>query len=222
MTTNESIIERLAFGANPSSVDRDNGIIRGVVLAEKGPFQSGRGEFDDNSLKAIARLGASAAGSGGLSSNYGHHDDLGSPDAIDSYLGRMKNVRLDGDKVRGDLHLADSAFLNPAGGTSRGEYLLARAAEDPSSFGSSLQLRADKTFRLDSRGRRMVDADGEPLAPIWTPTEILGSDIVAKGDATPGGLLSARSADWRRMTAGEKTLWLARRRWRNRKRRAAC
>lgn len=166
--------------ANPVGVDEENKVIRGYVVAEVGPFKSGRGQFTHESLEAI--VGLMLANPEGTKVRYGHPDGT-SEQALDSFIGWDKNPRIDGGKVRADLHLSPVAFLPPKnGGISRGEYLLTRAKLEPASLSSSLALDADEMF-LSSQ---------EP--PIWTPTVIWASDIVDDGDAVHGAFLSAEDA----------------------------
>lgn len=204
--TSTEILRSAASSANPVGVDRENNVIKGYIVAQRGQFKTGRGEFSDQSLAAIAKL---MNASGGVPSNYGHQQDPGSSATLDAFIGVAKNARVDGDKVRADLHLSPVAMLPDSTGHSRGERLMLRAESAPGSFGSSLVLMADKQFRLDNRGHRKTDQQGNVLAPIWMPTAISGSDVVAIGDATNGFLAS---------DAPDESDELIRARWRNKKR----
>lgn len=174
---------RAGIASGVIGVDEDNKIINGYVVAQLGQFRTGRGEFDRASLAAIVKLINESPD--GVVVNYGHHENVGTPDAMDAFLGRAKNARVDGDSVRADLHFNPTAFLSHTGGVSRGERLMQRAKTDPGSFGSSLRLAVDK--RPGARGK----------PPTWHPVEIQSSDIVYIGDAVHGGILSAndRAAD---------------------------
>lgn len=186
-TCNSTEMLRAApVSANPVGVDRENNVINGYIVAQLGVFKTARGEFTSDSLKAIAKL-MNNAGSG-VPVNYGHHQDAGSSDTLDAFLGMSKNARVDGDKVRADLH-----FMPDASG--RAEKLMQRAEHAPGSFGSSLVLQAEKLHRLDNRGHRKLSADGSPLPPIWMPLAVMGSDVVAVGDAVHGGFLSPDEGD---------------------------
>lgn len=176
--------------ANPSTrgaigVDREKEIINGYVVAQRGPFKSdGRGEFDDQALAKIVELGNAAPA--GLKVRLSHPTE--SDDGAGKFLGRSKHFRLDGDKVRADLHIAGSSHKTPSG--DLGGYVMDRAEEDPTSFGSSLVLRTDKQMRLNADGTRMLGPDGQPLPPLWRPTELHASDVVDEGDAVHDGFLS--------------------------------
>lgn len=181
---------------NPVGVDSEQKVIFGYVVAQAGTFKTGRGEFDGESLAAIASL--INAQPDGVVVNYGHHENVGSPEALDAFLGRAKNARVEGDKVRADLHFNPVAFLAHNGGVSRGERLLERARTDPGSFGSSLVVAVDKR----RNGTR---------PPLWRPLAIQSSDVVYIGDAVHGGILSADDDQ----AQADEDLRL---RWRNRKR----
>jgi hypothetical protein len=170
-------------------VDREAGIVYGHVLAEAGPFKSkGRGEFDGTSLDRIVELAAKTPA--GLKSRFTHPTLSG--DGLGKFLGRDKNVRRDGDKVRADLHLDRTALdTPPSGGKPLGHYVMDLAMSDPDAFGSSLVLKADKEIRLLSDGTAQKDEKGNALPPLWRPTALRACDVVDEGDAVHGGFLSA-------------------------------
>lgn len=192
----------------PVGVDRENKVIRGYVVAELGHFKTpGRGQFTRESLNKIVSLyGEKPAG---LKSRF-THPNLSS-DGLGSFLGRSKGGYLDGDKVRADLHLAESAFLSPKG--DLGSYVLNLAEEDADAFSSSLVLQVDRIPIKDEKGKLLTDDNGEPLAPIWMPTQLHASDVVDTGDAVnsflsidagelPDGLVRMASAGLDRMFPG--------------------
>lgn len=166
-------------------VDRDAKVIRGYVMAQKGLFKSeGRGQFDDRSLDLIVKLANQAPlRDRGLRSRWTH--PTLSADGLGKHLGRAYNVRRDGDKVRGDLHLSETAFEgNPNG--NLGQYVLDLAEEDPDAISSSLVLDTDYEFLRDDKGRAKKDADGNEIPPVWLPKKLFASDIVDTGDAVDG------------------------------------
>ncbi len=178
------------FLGRPVGVDRENGVIRGFVMAQLGYFKSeGRGQFTDESLNKI--VGLAAQKSAGLRSRF-THPSLSS-DGLGSYLGRAKGAYRDGDKVRGDLHLDPTSFDTPQG--NLGDYVLRLAESDPEAMSSSLVLKTDQQYVLDEKGRPKLDANGNEIPPIWLPTELLASDIVDTGDAVDGLLSAGVQAD---------------------------
>lgn len=186
-----------------STVDREAKIIRGFVVAQLGPFRTaGRGEFDDRSLKHIRRLMLSMPD--GLPSYYGHPTKE-NPEQLGKFLGRARDPRIEaititrnGEKkevqaVLADMHLSPTAFeSNPNGNI--GGYVMELAASDPKAFATSLVLEAAKEHRL-SRGRPVVDEQGNPLPPLWRPLALGSIDVVQIGEAVDSFLPSRLSAD---------------------------
>jgi hypothetical protein len=172
----------LSSSDNQIGVDREKRIIYGRVVAELGPFKSpGRGEFTMESLQKIVELGN--AEPGGLRSRFKHPS--ASDDGLGKYLGRDKNFRLDGTKVRADFHIAKIAMKSPpeGGGTPYGEYVMELANNDPGALSSSLVLTYKSEYRLNEDGTRQKDATGNPLPPVWMPSKLYAIDVVDTGDA---------------------------------------
>ncbi len=170
--------EALQVQGGVLGVDREAKVLRGFVMAQAGPFKSeGRGEFDQQSLEAI--VGLANARNSGLKSRFAH--PTMSDDGLGKFLGRVRNARLDGNKVRGDLHLDPTSFNTPSG--NLGGYVLDLAESDPAALSSSLVLKVKKEYRLNSDGTKQIDANGKPLPPLWRPTALHASDIVDTGDA---------------------------------------
>lgn len=181
-------------------VDREKNVIGGVILAEEGPFKSeGRGEFDRKAIRSIVKMGNEKTG--GLKSRFSH--PTASDDGLGKHLGRMKNLRSDTvmreagtDEsgkplmkemliVRGDLHLDQTALEEPpGGGKPLGQYVMDLAESDPDAFGTSLVLQKNDEYRLDKQGKPLRDPEGNDLPPLWIPTKLHASDVVAEGDAT--------------------------------------
>lgn len=192
---------RASTAGKTVGVDREKNVINGVILAEEGPFKSeGRGEFDRKAIRAIVKLAGERKG--GLKSRW-THPGLSS-DGLGKHLGRVKNVRSDtvlrevgkDDSgaplmkevlvARGDLHFDQTALEEPVGGGKPlGIYVMDLAESDPDAFGTSLVLKAEQAYRLDSQKRPLKDEKtGKELPPLWMPTELHASDVVDTGDAT--------------------------------------
>lgn len=182
--------ESLKATGKPVGVDRKANIILGYVVAQRGPFKSeGRGEFDDASLSRIVEL--MNAKQGGTKSRFGHPDM--SSDGLGKFLGRSHDARVDGDRVRADLHLSPSSFNTPSG--NLGQYVMDLAESDPEALSSSLVLKVDREFRLNTDGTKKADDKGQPLPPLWRPKQVHASDIVETGDAVDGLLSAGVDAD---------------------------
>lgn len=182
-------------------IDRENGIIYGVILAEEGPFKSeGRGEFDRKAIRSIVKMANDKPG--GLKARW-THPGLSS-DGLGKFLGRYKGVRSDtvlrdagkdaNDKplmkellvARGDLHFDKTALDQPPEGGNKplGVYVMDLAESDPDAFGTSLVLQVNEEYRLDKDGRPLKDDKGDDMPPLWIPTVLHANDVVDEGDAT--------------------------------------
>lgn len=182
------------------TVDREKGIVHGVILAEEGPFKDKRGEFDKAGIRkavTLAKLKPS-----GLKARF-THPSLSS-DGLGKFLGRYHDVRSDtvlreaghdaaGKPLtqerlvmRGDLHIDQTALQEPpGGGKPLGTYVMDLAESDSDAFGASLVLQKVEEYRLDSKKRPLKDeATGEDLPPLWMPTSLHACDVVDDGDAT--------------------------------------
>jgi hypothetical protein len=192
---------RASATARPIGVDRKANVLRGYVVAQLGPFKSlGRGEFDQESLDAIVKLGNELKQ--GLKSRFSHPTEC--DDGLGKHLGRTRDlfmsdaVNADGVKVpavRGDLYFDQTALDQPpAGGKPLGIYVMDLAESDPDALSSSLVLRVRREIRLNPDGTRRKDDKGEELPPLWRPEKLRASDIVDTGDAVDG-LLSEGMTD---------------------------
>jgi hypothetical protein len=162
------------------AVDRQARVLRGYVVAQEGHFKTaGRGQFTRASLAKIVSLGA---GPRGLKSRFTHPSM--SSDGLGSFLGRAHGLRLDGDRVRADLHFDPTASTGPKGDLAG--YVMDLAESDPDALSSSLVLATDKVEAVDARGRPALDDKGDPAPPVWLPTKLMASDIVDTGDAVDG------------------------------------
>ena len=190
------------IGAQALSVDRSQNIIRGVVLAQEGPFKTkGRGAFDQASLKTIkAAINKMPKG---MPSRFAHPELFRDP--IGTRVGYFKNpqmshvaVERDGKQVllhavRADLHIYKFALKNSRdGGTPYGTQLMDMVEEDPASLSTSLVLSADMEYQMDPATKKMEsDANGDPLPPLWRPKQVLASDFVDRGEAVDSALSAA-------------------------------
>ena len=192
---------RVGNTSRPVEVDRDANVIRGMVIAQEGPFKSeGRGEFNGKAIREIVKM-AKADHPEGLKSRFAHPTE--SDDGIGKLLGRVKNpfiAKMEKDDVeilvaRGDLHMNPTAMEEPpGGGRPLGDYVMALAESDPDALSSSLIIEPREEMRLDKKDRPMLDDEGAELPPLWFPVRLHASDIVDTGDAVDG-LLSAETLD---------------------------
>lgn len=183
-------------------VDREANALRGMVIAQEGPFKTdGRGMFDLKGLKTMKALINKEPI--GLKSNFGHPNDSGDRASAPGYhLGRVKTpfidvlrIKRNGEEVlvnalRGDLFFDRTALEEPPqGGRPLGNYIMDLADSDPDALSTSVQIEADQEEQLDPKsGKPILDANGEPMPPLWHPRRLHASDLVNVGDAVDGVL----------------------------------
>jgi hypothetical protein len=178
---------RVNLRANVSSfgsvtVDAEAGIIRGASVMTIGPALGHGFELDRTSLEQLAA--AVKARGGSIKVRFKHpkmYEDGTLDDDLGTDVGTLSNVRIEGDRVRGDITLAEYATALPVYGDVR-SYLLKKAQHAPDSFGLSAVIEYEiEPVTIDGNTRlmaRISDADA--------------ADFVGSPAANPDGLLSTR------------------------------
>lgn len=178
---------RANLRANVSSfgnvtVDAEAGIIRGASVMTIGPALGHGFELDRTSLEQLAD--AIKARGGSIKVRFKHpkmHEDGSIDDDLGTDVGTLSNVRIEGDRVRGDITIAEYATALPVYGDVR-SYLLKKAQHAPDSFGLSAVIEYEiEPVTVDGNTRlmaRISDADA--------------ADFVGSPAANPDGLLSTR------------------------------
>lgn len=159
--------------------------INGLIIAEEGPFKSGRGRFNLQSLERIVSLGNDA--DRGIRKRAQHPN--ASDDGLGTGVGTETNYRIDKREngnhvVRADMLFSKAGMeMNPKGQTPWGPYLMSELAENPESFQNSIVLKYEEA-------EDELTGTDETLPPLWMPTSLRASDFVDTGDATHGDSLS--------------------------------
>jgi hypothetical protein len=162
-------------------IDKKAHVIKGFSVISLGEAQGHNLEIDHETLSLVVRHGN--AKENGIKSRFGHPNMSNSP--IGTYLGRVKNFRLDDERVRADLHISDAAFESPKG--DLGTYVEKLAETDPEMFGSSIVFPIkDKEPNEGETGIKDESGDFMDLA---RPTVLSGVDIV-DDPATGDGMFS--------------------------------
>ncbi|MCD0459949.1 hypothetical protein [Roseiconus lacunae] len=207
-----------ADGADPD-IDREGGkwnagIIRGVSLASVGEALGHGMWLDQTTIEQVAEY-AQSTGDTGLKCRFTHPGM--SSDGMGRHLGRLFDVRVEGEKAVGDLHFAESAHKTPDGDLA--EYCMMLTEEDPKAAGLSIvfhhDFNAEYEFQSDHeedyeyedhRGRtikskrfKSPDERNEHNYPHVRMNELRAADIVDEPAANPDGLFDrsplARQAD---------------------------
>lgn len=173
-------------------VDRKENIIFGANLMQVGDLNEGDArEWTVDSKTLFQAQQFMSQSNNGAKARFTHPNM--SSDGLGSYLGRWKNVIIDGDKLRGDLHLADAAFKSPQGDLAT--YVMDLAEEDPESFGVSLAPKLDHKDREAFKTKTKDDK-----WPIRF-TGVRAGDVVDTPAATTGGFFSLTTIDNRNLPA---------------------
>lgn len=182
------------------SIDREggkysSGLIRGLSLATVGEALGHGYWLDSQTIAQVEKL-ANASGSNGIKSRFTHPSM--SADGMGRHLGRLLNVRRDGDRVLGDLHLAASAHSTPDGDLA--EYVMQLAAEDPKAAGLSIAFMHDfdaeeefQASNLEGSEFRSPDPGNVKNYPHVRIAELRAADMVDEPAANPAGMFDSES-----------------------------
>lgn len=179
----------------PSKVDRKANIIFGANLMQVGDLNDGDARpwtVDAEALSQAQQI--MSRGNNGAKARFTHPNM--SNDGMGSYLGRWRNIRVDGGTLRADLHIADAAFRSPQG--DLGSYVLDLAESDPQAFGVSLATRLDYE-NLSEFERDNEREEGQKWPMRFA--DIRAADIVDEPAATRGGLFELTTPDLRNLPA---------------------
>lgn len=155
-----------AFSGMTGVVDKQNAIIFGVSLITSGLEAEGHSLFVDKTT--VTQLHAMASEMQKVPVTQNHEG------GIEDVNGYITNVRMDGDKLRGDWHLLHTHEETPT--------MLERAERQPTTFGLSLAFKGDPKGVLHN-GRQCARAE-----------KLLSADVVKRPAANPGGLFSAKDS----------------------------
>lgn len=159
-------------------VDEEAGIIRNASIMTIGPAMGHGFELDSTSLQQLV----STIGDG-VEVRFKHPRDA-SGDGFGTDVGFVRNVRIEGNQARGDIHLASYAKSLPGIGDAF-SYLIAKAKDAPASFGLSAVIDYEVEPVQVGGTRRL-------MARIF---DTLAVDFVGKPAANPQGLLSIATSE---------------------------
>lgn len=165
-------------------IDMEKEIIKGFIVCSLGVTHDARGEFDSTELDKLVMLGNKSKI--GMKSRFGH--PMMSSTALGTFLGRVRNFKRDGDHVRGDLYLDQSAHNTPDGDLS--QYVMDLAQSDPDAFGASMVIDWDPEFRKkkyrNEETKELKEVDDYSKPPFIRVNHMFAVDIVDDPAATNG------------------------------------
>ena len=163
--------------------------ILGVSIATTGEAVGHRLLFDQVTLSQLQQLASSKAT--GVKSRFTHPDWF--HDGLGKYLGRVRNFRVESEKLIGDLLISKSAHSSPAGDI--GQYVLDLAREDPAALGVSIVIDFDRIWPTTD-GKELPAAGGRPASaigqyPVARIKELYAADLVDEPALNPNGLFQS-------------------------------
>ena len=166
------------FNTSFEEINSSEGIIKGVVIAQKGEI-TGHGVWaDDTFLTQLVEKGKEYKA--GVKARFGHPNM--SSTALGTYLGRFKNYRVSNGQAIADLYIDNSAKKSPNGNLY--DYIFAMASENPDMFGASIVFKPDST-EFKKTGEK--DEDGKEKEIGYARiSQLLATDLVDEPAATDG------------------------------------
>jgi len=154
----------ITFAAAAGQIDAKAGLIRGVSLITEGPALGHGVMVDAKTLEQVKT--AAEAYDGGLKVKLDHNSGAG------DIVGFIDNLRIDGPKLLGDLHLLENS--------PHRAYILEIASKIPDTFGLSIAFS----------GPSEIGADKKTI--LQRCSEIYSVDIVSEPAANPTGFFSRK------------------------------
>ncbi len=164
------------------------GKLTGVSLIAKGEALGHDMWIDEMTLQQVAEFANQS--NNGIKSRFTHPSM--SADGMGRHLGRLRNVRVEGEKVIGDLHFAQSAHSTPEGDLA--EYVMQLAEEDPAAAGLSIVFEHDREAEqkyMSEYGETSFESPDENNyrnLPHVRLEKLRAADVVDEPAANPEGL----------------------------------
>jgi hypothetical protein len=154
----------ITFAASAGVIDAQTGIIRGVSLITKGPALGHGVMIDDKTLEQVKAAAEQYAG--GLKVKLDHSGGAG------DIVGYIDTLRIEGEKLLGDLHLLESSVHRA--------YILEIAERIPDTFGLSIAFSGPSEKSTDK------------LTTLQRCSEIYSVDLVSEPAANPNGFFARK------------------------------
>ena len=154
----------ICFATAAGSVDAASGTIRGVSLITEGPALGHGVQVDRTTLEQVKI--AAEQYEGGLKVKLDHNSGAG------DIVGFIDNLRIDGPKLLGDLHLLQNS--------PHRAYILEIAEKIPDTFGLSIAFSGPAEMSKDKK------------TVLQRCSEIYSVDIVSEPAANPSGFFSRK------------------------------
>ena len=154
----------ITFAASTGAIDTEAGVIRGVSLITKGPALGHGVMIDDKTLEQVKTAAEHYAG--GLKVKLDHSGGAG------DIVGYIDALRIDGEKLLGDLHLLQNS--------PHRAYILEIAQRIPDTFGLSIAFSGPS------------EKSSDKLTTLQRCSEIYSVDLVSEPAANPSGFFARK------------------------------
>jgi hypothetical protein len=154
----------ITFAASTGAIDAEAGVIRGVSLITKGPALGHGVMIDDKTLEQVKTAAEQYAG--GLKVKLDHSGGAG------DIVGYIDALRIDGEKLLGDLHLLQNS--------PHRAYILEIAQRIPDTFGLSIAFSGPS------------EKSSDKLTTLQRCSEIYSVDLVSEPAANPSGFFARK------------------------------
>lgn len=178
------------------NIDREAGTIKNIVLCEVGPAKGHGVELEQEFINDALAYAKEHHETNGLKCRFGH--PALSDTTMGTQLGFLKNFRVEGEQLKGDLQLLEAA-KNGKNGQNLWQWTFDMAEQKPDFIMSSIVFVQKNLYQYDEDGKKYIwfgyDDDGNwiensdnlPFAnkPVYISLkDLLYNDLVEQGAAT--------------------------------------
>lgn len=173
-----------------ANIDKENGVIRNIVLATKGLNKNGT-YFSERFLNELLEFGQNSKN--GIKARFGHPNMCST--SLGSVVGYFTNFRIEADGLYGDLHFLEISKKTQVEGRgiSMYDYLFSLAEESSHFFGNSIHIWAsdvDEVVKNENNeeiiytGHKLEDWIASDLVDDPAATDSLFSSVEDLGTKT--------------------------------------
>ncbi len=183
----------IALAADDFEHDRAKGLIRNVTIMTIGPATGHGFEIDARTLETLIEVFEANKDRVVARVTHPENDFTGGSDGIEWLVGVPHNLRIEGDKVKGDIRFLKAAKRGPNG--NLWDYTFDLVEEEPQRIGLSAVGRFDFEQQVD-------DQTGETVAFLGRMKFLKAVDFVNDPAANRNGLLAAQPQNTPDATGG--------------------
>lgn len=138
--------------SSTEKVDVEAGVLFGVILCQVGEAKGHGVHLEQSFIDDCQAYGLSNHSKLGMKSRFGHPSM--STETLGTELGRFRNFRVEGEQLKADLHLLDSANKSPNNPGLK-DWMISMAQEDPAMIMCSIVFKPKYEYQYDGEGNRV-------------------------------------------------------------------